>query len=53
MTNIKQWEYTRLVKICANHPGHLISLFNINEKDLRKSAWLRIMGLMETWDIVR
>ncbi len=53
MTNIKQWEYMRLANICANHPNQMLSLFNIGGKDLKKSAWLRIMGLLETWDISR
>lgn len=47
---IKEWEYERLAKICAEHRGQMISLFNIGGADLRKSAWLRLMGLMETWD---
>jgi len=51
MIEIKQWKYEYLAKICAKNQHQIISLFNVGGADLKKSAWLRLMGLFETWDI--
>jgi len=53
MSQIKEWEYVYHTKICTGiHHNHSLSLLlNCNDEFMRRSAWLRLMGLMETWDI--
>ncbi len=50
--NIKEWEYVYLTKLCSRHQDQFLSMVSDDEPErIRKSAWLRLMGLVETWDI--
>lgn len=51
MIEIKQWKYEYLAKICGENQTQYISLMNAGHRDIKKSVWLRLMGLFETWDI--
>lgn len=51
-STIKEWEYEYLITLCREHQEHYINVISYNgNKSIRLSAWLRIMGLMETWDM--
>ncbi len=52
MSQIKEWEYDNLASLCKENRKLYIDavLYNGN-KSIKWSAWLRLMGLMETWDM--
>lgn len=53
MSHTKEWEYEYLTKLCSKHQDQFLSMIAADEPErIRKSAWLRLMGLVETWDIV-
>ena len=53
MSQTKEWQYLYLTKLCSEHQEQFLSMVLIAEPArIRKSAWLRLIGLMETWDIV-
>lgn len=48
----KEWKYQYLTKLCSDHQEQFLSMVSDGESErIRKSAWLRLMGLVETWDI--
>lgn len=48
----KEWEYAYLTKLCSDHQDQFLSMVLAAEPErIRKSAWLRLMGLVETWDM--
>lgn len=50
--DIKEWEYVYLTKLCSEHQDQFLSMVSDDEPErIKKSAWLRLMGLVETWDI--
>lgn len=52
MSQLKEWHYKRIVSLCVEHRKHYISaMLNHNNKSIKRSFWLRMMGLMETWDM--
>jgi len=52
MSQIKEWQYERLVSQCREYQEHYVyTVLYQNNKSIRQSAWLRLMGLMETWDM--
>ena len=52
MQQIKEWQYEYLASLCVGHRKHYVNtVLHYNNKSVRRSAWLRLMGLMETWDI--
>lgn len=51
MSHTKEWEYQYLTKLCSEHREQFLLMVIDDHKRIRKSAWLRLMGLVETWDI--
>ncbi len=52
MLYTKEWEYVYLTKLCSDHQDQFLSMALAAEPErIRKSAWLRLMGLVETWDM--
>ena len=50
--DIKEWEYVYLTELCSKHQDQFLSMVSDDEPErIKKSAWLRLMGLVETWDI--
>ena len=48
-------DYKGLVRMTLDSHEHFIAVLNgiFNASDLEKQyTWLRVMGLMETWDII-
>lgn len=49
---INEWEYDQLAKLCReNRKLYLGAVLYHSNKSMKWSAWLRLMGLMETWDM--
>jgi len=50
--NTNEWECDHLGKLCrGNRILYLDTLACQGDKSMKWSAWLRLMGLIETWDI--
>ncbi len=52
MSPTKEWEYAYLTKLCSDYQDQFLSMTTgDNRESIKKSAWLRLMGLVETWDM--
>jgi len=46
---IKEWQYQHLVELCMEHQKSYVRVvLHHGNKSIKWSAWLRLMGLMET-----